>query len=239
MAREVEDDHETRGMNTSMGYLQRTIQATVTIWLSLTVVNLAVFGLSESLKVAGVEGNEDLLITFLEALGLILLALWLLPRSVLTLKEEPQEGVRHRYMQQVLLALAVLWATLAAIMIAAIGLYAALRVAGVEGNEDLLITFLVALGLILLALWLLPRSFLTLKEERQDGVGQRYIQNVLFALSVIWAILAAIIIVVIGLYAALRVAGVKGDENLLITFLVALGLILLALWLLPRSFLTQ
>src|SRR6266567_551171 len=163
MAREVEDDHETRGMNTSMGYLQRTIQATVTIWLSLTVVNLAVFGLSESLRVAGAEGNEDLLITFLVALGLILLALWLLPRSVLTLKEEPQAGVRHRYMQQVLLALAVLWATLAAIMIAAIGLYAALRVAGVEGNEDLLITFLVALGLILLALWLLPRSVLTQK----------------------------------------------------------------------------
>ncbi len=125
------------------------------------------------------------------------------------------------------------------VILAVFGLSESLRVAGVEGNEDLLITFLVALGLILLALWLLPRSFLTLKEERQDGVGQRYIQNVLFALSVIWAILAAIIIVVIGLYAALRVAGVKGDENLLITFLVALGLILLALWLLPRSFLTQ
>ncbi len=67
-----------------MGYLQRTIQATLTIWLSLTVVIVAVFGLSESLRVAGVEGNEDLLITFLVALGLILLALWLLPRSVLT-----------------------------------------------------------------------------------------------------------------------------------------------------------
>jgi len=129
--------------------------------------------------------------------------------------------------------------SLTVVILAVFGLSESLRVAGVEGNEDLLITFLVALGLILLALWLLPRSFLTLKEERQDGVGQRYIQNVLFALSVIWAILAAIIIVVIGLYAALRVAGVKGDENLLITFLVALGLILLALWLLPRSFLTQ
>ena len=67
-----------------MGYLQRTIQATLTIWLSLTVVIVAVFGLSESLRVAGVEGNEDLLITFLVALGLILLTLWLLPRSVLT-----------------------------------------------------------------------------------------------------------------------------------------------------------
>src|SRR5260370_36070190 len=76
-----------------------------------------------------------------------------------------------------------------------------------------------------------------LKEERQDGVRQRFIQHVLFALSVIWATLAEIIIVAIGLYAALRVAGVGGDENLLITFLVGLGLILLALWLLPRSFL--
>src|SRR6266567_712339 len=161
MAREVEDDHETRGVNANMGYPQRAIQATLTIWLSLTVVILAVFGLSESLRVAGVEGNEDLLITFLVALGLILLALWLLPRSFLTLKEERQDGVRHRYMQQVLLALAVLWAILAAIIIVVIGLYAALRVAGVKGDENLLITFLVALGLILLALWLLPPSVLT------------------------------------------------------------------------------
>jgi len=148
-------------MNTSMGYLQRTIQATVTIWLSLTVVILAVFGLSESLRVAGVEGNEDLLITFLVALGLILLVLWLLPRSFLTLKEEGQDGVRQRYIQNVLFALSVIWATLAAIIIVAIGLYAALRVAGVEGDENLLITFIVSLGLILLALWFLPRSFLT------------------------------------------------------------------------------
>jgi heme/copper-type cytochrome/quinol oxidase subunit 4 len=77
-----------------------------------------------------------------------------------------------------------------------------------------------------------------LKEERQDGVRHRYIQNVLFALSVIWATLAAIILVAIGLYAALRVTGVEGDENLLITFIVSIGLILLALWLLPRSLLT-
>ncbi len=122
MEREFEDDHETRGMNTSMGYLQRTIQATVTIWLSLTVVNLAVFGLSESLRVAGVEGNEDLLITFLVALGLILLALWLLPRSFLTLKEERQDGVGQRYIQNVLFALSVIWAILAAIIIVVIGL---------------------------------------------------------------------------------------------------------------------
>ena len=161
MAREVEDDHETRGVNANMGYLQRAVQATVTIWLSLTVVILAVFGLSESLRVAGVEGNEDLLITFLVALGLILLALWLLPRSFLTLKEEGQDGVRQRYIQNVLFALSVIWATLAAIIIVAIGLYAALRVAGVEGDENLLITFIVSLGLILLALWFLPRSFLT------------------------------------------------------------------------------
>ena len=74
----------TRGMNTSMGYLQRTIQATLTIWLGMTVVIIAVFGLSESLRVAGVDRDENLLITFLVALGLILLALWLLPRSFLT-----------------------------------------------------------------------------------------------------------------------------------------------------------
>ena len=83
MSREVEDDHETRGMNTGMAYLQRTIEATLTIWLSLTVVIIAVFGLSESLRVAGVERAENLLITFIVALGLILLALWLLPRSLL------------------------------------------------------------------------------------------------------------------------------------------------------------
>src|SRR6266699_6496667 len=114
MAREVEDDHETRGVNANMGYLQRTIQATVTIWLSLTVVIVAVFGLSESLRVAGVDRAENLLITFLVALGLILLVLWLLPRSFLTLKEERQDGVRQRYIQNVLFALSVIWATLAA-----------------------------------------------------------------------------------------------------------------------------
>ena len=88
MAGEVEDDHESRGVNTSKGYLQRALQATLTIWLSLAVVIIAVFGLSESLRVAGVDRDENVLITFLVALGLILLALWLLPRSFLTLKEE-------------------------------------------------------------------------------------------------------------------------------------------------------
>ena len=161
MAEEVKDDHESRAVNTSMGYLQRVLQATLTIWLSLAVVIIAVFGLSESLRVAGVDRDENVLITFLVALGLILLALWLLPRSFLTLKEERQDGVGQRYIQNVLFALSVIWAILAAIIIVVIGLYAALRVAGVKGDENLLITFLVALGLILLALWLLPRSFLT------------------------------------------------------------------------------
>src|SRR6266516_7709872 len=161
MMGEVEDDHETRRMNTSMGYLQRTIQATLTICLSLTVVIIAIFGLSESLRVAGVDRVENLLITFIVALGLILLALWLLPRSFLTLKEEKQDGVRPSYLHQVLHALSVIWATLAAILLAAICLYALLRVAGVEGDENLLITFIIALGLILFALWLLPRSLLT------------------------------------------------------------------------------
>ena len=45
------------------------------------------------------------------------------------------------------------------------GLYAALGGAGVEANQNLLITFIVSLGWLLLALWLFPRSFLTLKEE--------------------------------------------------------------------------
>ena len=171
MAREVEDDHETRGMNTSMGYLQRTIQATLTIWLSLAVVSIAVFGLSESLRVAGVDRDENVLITFLVALVLNVLALWLLPRSFLTLKEEGQEGVRQSYIQNVLFALSVIWAILAVIILVAIGLYAALRVAGVEGDENVLITFIVSLGLILLALWLLPRSLLTLKAEQQGELG--------------------------------------------------------------------
>ena len=171
MAGEVEDEHEIRGVNTSMDYLQRSLQATLTIWLSLAVVIIAVFGLSESLRVAGVDRDENVLITFLVALGLILLVLWLLPRSFLTLKEERQDGVRQRYIQNVLFALSVIWATLAAIIIMAIGLYAALRVAGVEGDENLLITFIVSLGLILLALWLLPRSLLTLKAEQQVEMG--------------------------------------------------------------------
>ncbi len=84
MKGEVANDGETRGM----GYLQRVLRATLIIWLSLFVVIIAAFGLSESLRVAGVERNENVLITFLVSLGLILLALWLLPQSFLTLKEE-------------------------------------------------------------------------------------------------------------------------------------------------------
>ena len=166
MKGEVANDGETRGVNTSMGYLQRVLGATLIIWLSLVVMIIAAFGLSESLRVAGVERNENLLITFLVSLGLILLALWLLPQSFLTLKEEKQDGDRQGYIQHALYTLSGMWVTVAGIMIATIGLYSALRVAGVESNENLLITFLVSLGLILLALWLLPRSFLTLKEER-------------------------------------------------------------------------
>jgi len=109
----------------------------------------------------------------------------------------------------------------------------------VDSDENVLITFIVALGLMLLALWLLPRSFLTLKEEQQEGGRQSYLQQVLHALAVIWATLAAIMLVAIALYALLRVAGVEGNENVLITFIVALGLILLALWLLPQSLLKQ
>jgi len=88
MKGKVANDGETRGENTSMGYLQRVLRATLIIWLSLVVVIIAAFGLSESLRVAGVERNENVLITFLVSLGLILLALWLLPQSFLTLKEE-------------------------------------------------------------------------------------------------------------------------------------------------------
>ena len=166
MAGEVEGEHESRGMNIRMGYLQRTIQATLTILLSLAVVIIVIFGLSESLRVAGVDREANLLITFIVALGLILLGLWLLPRSFLTLKEERQDDARWRYTQHVLFALSVIWATLAAIMIVAIGLYTVLNMAGVERDKNMLITFIVALGLILLVLWLLPRSFLTLQDEK-------------------------------------------------------------------------
>ena len=147
-----------------MGYLQRTLQATLTIALNVTVVILAAFGLSESLRLAGVERTDNVLITFIVSLGLVLLALWLLPRSLVTLKEETEQGYLHRILQ----ALALVWVAVAVLLIVSIGLYTALAVVGVDAKQDLLITFLVSPGLLLLALWLLPRPLLTLKEEQKD-----------------------------------------------------------------------
>ena len=159
------DDRTSRRVATGTGYLQRALQATLTMWLSLLVVSIVVFGLSESLRLAGVESNSNLLITFIVALVLILLALWLMPRSLLTLKEKQKDDARQRYVQHVLQSLAVIWAIMAMVLLGAIALYAALSRAGVEINQDLLSTFIVALVLILLALWLVPRSLLTLKGE--------------------------------------------------------------------------
>jgi hypothetical protein len=148
-----------------MGYLQRTLQATLTIALNVTVVILAAFGLSESLRLAGIERTDNVLITFIVSLGLVLLALWLLPRSLVTLKEGTEQGYLHRILQ----SLALVWVAVAVLLIVSIGLYAVLAAVGVEAKQDLLITFLVSPGLLLLALWLLPRSLLTLKEEQKDG----------------------------------------------------------------------
>src|SRR5947209_332998 len=120
------DDHTSRRVATGMGYLQRALQATLTMWLSLLVVSIVVFGLSESLRLAGVERNQNLLITFIVALVLILLALWLVPRSLLTLKEEQHEVVSGRYIQLVLQSLSVIWGALALVLVGAIALYAAL-----------------------------------------------------------------------------------------------------------------
>jgi len=148
-----------------MGYLQRTLQATLTIALNVTVVILAAFGLSESLRLAGIERTDNVLITFIVSLGLVLLALWLLPRSLVTLKEGTEQGYLHRILQ----SLALVWVAVAVLLIVSSGLYAVLAAVGVEAKQDLLITFLVSPGLLLLALWLLPRSLLTLKEEQKDG----------------------------------------------------------------------
>ena len=148
-----------------MGYLQRTLQATLTIALNVTVVILAAFGLSESLRLAGIERTDNVLITFIVSLGLVLLALWLLPRSLVTLKERTEQGYLHRILQ----SLALVWVAVAVLLLVSSGLYAALAAVGVEAKQDLLITFLVSPGLLLLALWLLPRSLLTLKEEQKDG----------------------------------------------------------------------
>jgi hypothetical protein len=157
--------HENREVMTGEGYIQRALRATLTIWLILTVVIVAAFGLSETLRVAGVERETNLLIAFLSSLLLILVALWLLPRTLLTLKAKEKDERKQRYIQQVLQSLAVIWLVLAVMATAAIGLYSLLQAAGIERDENLLISFLFSLLLILVALWLLPKSFLTLKTE--------------------------------------------------------------------------
>jgi hypothetical protein len=148
-----------------MSYLQRTLQATLTIVLIVTLVIVAAFGLSESLRLAGVERADNILITFVVSLGLVLLAVWLMPRSLLTLKEGTEQGYLHHILQ----SLALLWIAIAVVLIASIGLYTLLARVGVEANQDLLITFLVSSGLLLLAVWLLPRSLVILKEDQKEG----------------------------------------------------------------------
>src|SRR5205085_10770685 len=101
-----------------MSYLQRTLQATLTLLLSVTVVILAAFGLSESLRLAGVERTDNILITFIVSLGLLLLALWLLPSSLVTLKEGAEQGYLHHILQ----SLALVWAVVGVLLILSIGL---------------------------------------------------------------------------------------------------------------------
>src|SRR5438105_10526145 len=120
MSEEASDERATRRARTRTGYVWQTLQAALTIWLSLIVVSIVAFGLSESLRLAGVESNQDLLITFLVALGLLLLALWLMPRPSLTLKGGPKDEIGRSYIQQVLQLLAIIWATLALVILAAI-----------------------------------------------------------------------------------------------------------------------
>ena len=158
--------HENGEVKTGEGYIQRAIVATLTTWLVLTMVIIAAFGLSETLRLAGVDQQAVLPITFFSSLPLLLVALWILPRTLLTLKVEAEDEGRQRYIQQVLQSLAVIWVVLAAVAIAAIGLYSLLRAVGIERDENLLIAFLFALLLLLVALWLLPRSLLTLKQNR-------------------------------------------------------------------------
>src|SRR5260370_33711946 len=96
-----------------MGYLQRTLQATLTIALNVTVVILAAFGLSESLRLAGFERTDNLLLTFIASIGLVLMAPSLLPRSPVTLKEGPREGYLHRILQSP----ALVWGSVAALQL--------------------------------------------------------------------------------------------------------------------------
>jgi hypothetical protein len=148
-----------------MGYLQRTLQATLTIMLSVTVVIVTAFGLSERLRLAGVERVDNVLITFVVSLGLVLLAVWLLPRSLLTLKE----GSEHGYLHRILQSLALLWVAVALVLLVGIGLYDVLAAIGVKANPGFLVTFLISCGLVLLVLWFLPRSLVMLKEEQKEG----------------------------------------------------------------------
>jgi hypothetical protein len=80
-----------------------------------------------------------------------------------------KEGTEQGYLHRILQSLALAWVAVAVLLIVSIGLYAALAAVGVEAKQNLLITFLVSPGLLLLALWLLPRSLLTLKEGQKDG----------------------------------------------------------------------
>ena|SRR2546430_6012465 len=168
MKEEVEESRGNREGNAGKAYIQQALQSTSTLWFILSVVIIAAFGLSESLRVTGVSRNDNVLITFIVSLALILLVLGLLPGSFLTLKDEKKNDVRKSYILRALQSLPVIWTTLAAVIILVIGLYSILRVAGVDRNQDLLIAFIVSLALIFLALWLLPGSFLTLKEEKKD-----------------------------------------------------------------------
>jgi hypothetical protein len=157
--------HENGEVKAGEGYIQRALRAALTAWLVMTVVIVAAFGLSETLRIAGVAPEANLLIAFPSSLLLVLVALWALPRTLLTLKAKQKDEGRQRYIQQVLQSLPVIWIVLAAVAIAAIGLYSLLRVAGIGQDENLLISFLFSLLLLLVALRLLPRSFLTLKAE--------------------------------------------------------------------------
>lgn len=157
--------HENGEAKTAEGYIQRAIRATLTSWLVLTMVIIAAFGLSETLRLAGVEPGATLLIAFLSSLLVLLVALWALPRTLITLKVKEKDESRQRYIQRVLQSLSVIWIVLAGVTTATIGLYSLLRVAGIERDENLLISFLFSLLLLLATLWRLPRSFLTLKAE--------------------------------------------------------------------------
>ena len=64
MKRKTRGIPENREVHPGTGYIQRTLQATLTIWFILTVVIIAAFGLSETFRVAGIKRDTKLLITF-------------------------------------------------------------------------------------------------------------------------------------------------------------------------------